>query len=98
MRWSAHFTTDTDVTRRNFLCLALTDGLGVDPPLIDALFTVGTPHLPARQRNGRGVVALTRTVRRMRWWRTVTLMDPSRVVHLAASNVRTTPVGHISLV
>ncbi|NKR77187.1 hypothetical protein GS491_06820 [Rhodococcus hoagii] len=36
----------------------------MDSRLVDALLTVGTPHLPARLRNGHGVVGLTRAVRR----------------------------------
>lgn len=53
---STHFTTDTDVTRWNCLCVVLTDDLVSDPRLVDALFTAGMPHLPVRLRDGRGVV------------------------------------------
>jgi len=53
---STHFTTDTDVTRWNCMCVVLTDDLVADPRLVDALFTAGTPHLQVRLRDGRGIV------------------------------------------
>ncbi|RVW05819.1 hypothetical protein EGT50_01460 [Rhodococcus xishaensis] len=53
---STHFTTDTDVTRWNSMCVVLTDELVADPQLVDALFTARTPHLQVRLRDGRGVV------------------------------------------
>ncbi|GAB2628654.1 hypothetical protein ABI214_21935 [Prescottella soli] len=53
---STHFTTDTDVTRWNCMCVVLTDDLIADPRLVDALFTAGTPHLQVRLRDGRGIV------------------------------------------
>ncbi|WP_137724388.1 hypothetical protein [Prescottella subtropica] len=53
---STHFTTDTDVTRWNCLCVVLTDDLVADPRLVDALFAAGVPHLQVRLRDGRGIV------------------------------------------
>lgn len=53
---STHFTSDTDVTRWNCLCVVLTDDLVTDPRLVDALFNAGIAHLPVRLRDGRGVV------------------------------------------
>lgn len=53
---STHFTSDTDVTRWNCLCVVLADDLVADPRLVDALVTAGIAHLPVRLRDGRGVV------------------------------------------